>query len=248
DSSVELGSYGVAESEDEMESREDDAEDSDSCSDDSFFVESDDVVSEEEEDELDLLEQQLESETDRRHERYVKKKSRMLSVSSDEGERHSLDDEDGIDLENITDYEDEQEEEQQVMCTRMALVFRMKIKCVAFPIYRVMNAMRSKPAIVIASLNPCMVDRDACVPIEDFEYIRTSDMRENSEKWCVEGVYAQTVDLLHIVELGGRSVVAVSSVYAEFDVPKVHRSVCENKCGRFYWNEGILCRQKCSQE
>ncbi|KAK6023073.1 hypothetical protein OSTOST_11204 [Ostertagia ostertagi] len=185
------------------------------------------------------------------------------------------------------------------------------------------------------SLNPCMVDRDACVPIEDFEvnctcilisgepinatddvfmyfmghqfpfylfkqlnvripsaddfetsldmpetiyknlrfeenmalflvnaskstaiirmlinesYIRTRDMRENSEKWCVEGVYAQTVDLLHIVELGGQSVVAVSSVYAEFDVPKVHRIVCENKCGRFYWNEGILCRQKCSQE
>ncbi|PIO65086.1 hypothetical protein TELCIR_13261 [Teladorsagia circumcincta] len=98
---------------DEMESREDDAEDSDSCSNDSFFVESDEVVSEEEEDELDLLEQQLESETDRRHDRYVKKKSRMLSDSSEEGERHSFDDEDGIDLENITDYEDDEEEEQQ---------------------------------------------------------------------------------------------------------------------------------------
>ncbi|KAK6039003.1 hypothetical protein COOONC_23492 [Cooperia oncophora] len=63
----------------------------------------------------------------------------------------------------------------------------------------------------------------------------------------ISGVYAQTVDLFHIIELGGRSVIAVSSVYAEFNVPKVHHTLCENKCGRYYWNEGILCRQKCSQ-
>ncbi|KAK6013699.1 hypothetical protein OSTOST_20981 [Ostertagia ostertagi] len=112
DSTIELGSYGVAESEDEMESREHDAEDSDSCSNDSFVVESDDVDSGEEDDELDLLDQQLESETDRRHERYVKKQSRVLSVSSEEGERHSLDDDDGSDVEYITDYEDEEEEQQ----------------------------------------------------------------------------------------------------------------------------------------
>ncbi|KAK5966067.1 hypothetical protein GCK32_002576 [Trichostrongylus colubriformis] len=87
-------------------------------------------------------------------------------------------------------------------------------------------------------------------------YIRTGDMQQNSDKWCIEaahptehvtGVYAQTADLLHIVELDGQSVVAVSSVYAEFDVPKVHQTLCNNKCQRFYWNEGILCRQKCTQ-
>ncbi|XGW11470.1 hypothetical protein V3C99_012729 [Haemonchus contortus] len=95
-------------------------------------------------------------------------------------------------------------------------------------------------------------------------YIRTRDMRENSDKWCTEGecavflhteepfnktvgVYAQTVDLFHVVELGGRSIVAVSSVYADFEVPKVHEVVCKNKCRRFYWNEGILCRQQCAQ-
>lgn len=95
-------------------------------------------------------------------------------------------------------------------------------------------------------------------------YIRTQDFRENAGRWCAEGecaalihteepynksagVYAHLVDLVHIIEMSGRSVVAVSSVRAEFSVPKIHRILCENKCKRFYWNEGILCRQKCTQ-
>ncbi|KAL6725938.1 hypothetical protein Aduo_007958 [Ancylostoma duodenale] len=95
-------------------------------------------------------------------------------------------------------------------------------------------------------------------------YIRSPDLRENSDKWCAEGecaafvhreapfnktsgVYAHTADLLHIIEMGGRSIFAVSSVFAEFDLPKVHSLLCEHKCGRFYWNEGVLCRQKCAQ-
>ncbi|WKX93562.1 hypothetical protein Q1695_011103 [Nippostrongylus brasiliensis] len=78
-------------------------------------------------------------------------------------------------------------------------------------------------------------------------YIRTPELRNNSDKWCAEGVYAQVADLLHIIEMGGRSVIAVSTVRAEFSVPKVQRMICENKCKRFYWNEGVFCRQKCEQ-
>ncbi|KAK6746124.1 hypothetical protein RB195_012313 [Necator americanus] len=98
----------------------------------------------------------------------------------------------------------------------------------------------------------------------DENYVRSPDLRENSDKWCAEGecaafvhraapfnktsgVYAHTADLLHVIEMGGQSIFAVSSVYAEFDVPKVQSLLCGYKCAKFYWNEGILCRQKCTQ-
>ncbi|CAJ0597198.1 unnamed protein product [Cylicocyclus nassatus] len=96
-------------------------------------------------------------------------------------------------------------------------------------------------------------------------YIRTPDLRENSDKWCAEGecaafvhreapfnkssgIYAHMADLLHIIEMRGRSIFAVSSVFAEFDLPKVHSLLCGYKCAKFYWNEGVLCRQKCAQK
>ncbi|VDO53733.1 unnamed protein product [Haemonchus placei] len=446
DSNIELDLAGLVgfedEEEEEEESRANYMQDSDSCSNDSFVVDDEGEGSEEEEeDEIDLLDQELESETDRRHQRYLKKKSRLPSSSSEE-EQADEDDEDGSDVEYVTDYEDEENEQQhplidgeaeevesdleseeeserepegddnelssdQGMLDREAEEVEsglesedgsdtepegedaafssdqeMLVNCSCilisgepinatdevfmyfmghqFPFYLFSQARISILLLIAyrftSSLNPCMVDRDACLPIEDFEvncscilisgepinatdevfmyfmghqfpfylfsqifreklnlripaahdfetsldmpeaiyknlrfeenmalflinssrttdiirmlinesYIRTREMRENSDKWCTEGecavflhaeepfnktvgIYAQTVDLFHVVELGGRSIVAVSSVYADFEVPKVHEIVCKNKCRRFYWNEGILCRQQCSQ-
>uniref|UniRef100_A0A0K0DGX6 DUF3700 domain-containing protein n=1 Tax=Angiostrongylus cantonensis TaxID=6313 RepID=A0A0K0DGX6_ANGCA len=63
-------------------------------------------------------------------------------------------------------------------------------------------------------------------------------LRENSAKWCAEGefeafvhteepfnrssgVYAHSADLLHVIELDGRSAFAVSSIYGEFNLSVV---------------------------
>ncbi|WKX93565.1 hypothetical protein Q1695_011104 [Nippostrongylus brasiliensis] len=95
----------------EKESTRADAEDSDSRSDDSFVAdEDDDVRSDGEEDELDLLEKKLEGETNRRHERYLRKKVRQHSTSSEE-EQEQDDEEDDSDVVYITDNEDEEEHE-----------------------------------------------------------------------------------------------------------------------------------------
>ncbi|KAJ1352732.1 hypothetical protein KIN20_009149 [Parelaphostrongylus tenuis] len=100
--------------------------------------------------------------------------------------------------------------------------------------------------------------------LENRSHIRTSDLLENSDKWGTDGecdafvhieeplnkssgIYAHTADLLHVIELDGRSIFAVSSIYAEFSLPVVRRQLCQHKCKLFYWNEGILCRQTCTQ-
>ncbi|KAK5966066.1 hypothetical protein GCK32_002575 [Trichostrongylus colubriformis] len=108
DADVELNLVDFADDEDEL-SRKDSAQDSDGCSNDSFVVESDEEVSEEDDDEIDLLDKELESETDRRHERYERKKSRIPSTSSEESLQDD-EDEDGSDVEYITDYEDDENE------------------------------------------------------------------------------------------------------------------------------------------
>ncbi|KJH41795.1 hypothetical protein DICVIV_12223 [Dictyocaulus viviparus] len=96
-------------------------------------------------------------------------------------------------------------------------------------------------------------------------YIQTSDLRENSDKWCVDGecaayvhieepfnrstgIYPHTADLLHVIKHGNLSIFAVSSVYAEFDISLARQLLCFDKCKRFYWDEGIICQQKCSQD
>ncbi|VDP44426.1 unnamed protein product [Heligmosomoides polygyrus] len=93
-----------AKSEDESRDADADVGDSDICSNDSFVVGDEALDSGESEDALDLLDQQLEGETDRRHERYMRKA----------GEQQGDDDEDESDVEYITDYEDEEDEQDQV--------------------------------------------------------------------------------------------------------------------------------------
>ncbi|CAI4232485.1 unnamed protein product [Auanema sp. JU1783] len=95
-------------------------------------------------------------------------------------------------------------------------------------------------------------------------FIQTDDLRNNSDKWCSEGecsafvhstitlnrtigIYSHAADILEVLEYRGRSMFAVSSVKSQFDIPKVHNLHCEQKCRRFYFNENILCRQKCVQ-
>ncbi|KAJ1360288.1 hypothetical protein KIN20_019218 [Parelaphostrongylus tenuis] len=72
------------------------SEDLESSANDSFITEDDEVVPEQEEDELDYLEQQLESETERRHERYIRKKSRQLSTSSEAKKKTSEEEDEDI--------------------------------------------------------------------------------------------------------------------------------------------------------
>ncbi|VDK80773.1 unnamed protein product [Cylicostephanus goldi] len=89
-------------------------DDSDSISNDSFVVGSDEEDEEEgSEDEIDECDRMLEQETIRRHERYLRRRAREPSTSSEEPVEEQQDDEDGSDVEWATDYEDEEEDRDQ---------------------------------------------------------------------------------------------------------------------------------------
>ncbi|VDM56677.1 unnamed protein product [Angiostrongylus costaricensis] len=75
--------------------------------------------------------------------------------------------------------------------------------------------------------------------LKNENYIRTSDLRENSAKWCAEG---ECEAFVHTEELFNKSSGKQLSIK-----PLVRHQLCQHKCKRFYWNEGILCRQKCVQ-
>ncbi|CAJ0605979.1 unnamed protein product [Cylicocyclus nassatus] len=86
----------------------------DSCSNDSFVVGSDEEDEEEgSEDEIDECDRMLEEETIRRHERYLRRKARQPSTSSEDAVEEHQEDEDGSDVEWETDYEDEEEDRDQ---------------------------------------------------------------------------------------------------------------------------------------
>ncbi|KAL6736009.1 hypothetical protein Aduo_006406 [Ancylostoma duodenale] len=106
-----LDSEDSAEEEDEEESRFS-QDDSDSCSNDSFVVNSSEEGSNEEDDDIDHMDRVLEEETERRHARYMRRRARQPSTSSEDAvQEQSVDDEDGSDVEYVTDYEDEEENE-----------------------------------------------------------------------------------------------------------------------------------------
>ncbi|VDL72479.1 unnamed protein product [Nippostrongylus brasiliensis] len=197
----------------EKESTRADVEDSDSRSDDSFVAdEDDDVRSDGEEDELDLLEKKLEGETNRRHERYLRKKVRQHSTSSEE-EQEQEDEEDDSDVVYITDNEDEEVQEapqnpwldneaeevesgmesedgsdtepegENLAFSSDEEMLEAAVEMVnARPVRNAGDRNRRKRIIVISfslvllityrsvsSLNPCMIDPSACLPLEDFE-------------------------------------------------------------------------------
>ncbi|KHJ87038.1 hypothetical protein OESDEN_13195 [Oesophagostomum dentatum] len=106
-----------AEEEEEVEEEESklSEDNSDSCSNDSFIVHGEDEEGfEESEDEIDECDRKLEKETEQRHERYLKRRARQPSTSSeDPTQEESMEDEDGSDVEYVTDYEGEEEENNQ---------------------------------------------------------------------------------------------------------------------------------------
>ncbi|CAL2035297.1 unnamed protein product [Caenorhabditis brenneri] len=96
----------------------------------------------------------------------------------------------------------------------------------------------------------------------DNEFLRTEAIAKADNRWCLEGecnafvyesgtvnrtigIYSHAADLLQIIEYRGRSIFAVSSVYAEFSVPTIQRLQCEHKCKVFYWGEREMCMKQC---
>ncbi|CAD6188484.1 unnamed protein product [Caenorhabditis auriculariae] len=95
-------------------------------------------------------------------------------------------------------------------------------------------------------------------------FIRTSMLKNSSNRWCqegecnafvyesgvfnkTEGVYSHVADVLQVIEFKGRSIFAVSNAYGKFDVPKVHQMICTNRCKLFYYSERTVCLSQCVQ-
>ncbi|EGT44260.1 hypothetical protein CAEBREN_18590 [Caenorhabditis brenneri] len=104
-----------------------------------------------------------------------------------------------------------------------------------------------------------------CILLPDeklYNFLRTEAIAKADNRWCLEGecnafvyesgtvnrtigIYSHAADLLQIIEYRGRSIFAVSSVYAEFSVPTIQRLQCEHKCKVFYWGEREMCMKQC---
>ncbi|KAF8359531.1 hypothetical protein PRIPAC_94526 [Pristionchus pacificus] len=61
------------------------------------------------------------------------------------------------------------------------------------------------------------------------------------------GDYEMTTDLLHIIQLGSRMVVAASSVSGHFSIPLVHRKICQRTCGDVPRPHISMCERTCEQ-
>ncbi|GMT18408.1 hypothetical protein PFISCL1PPCAC_9705, partial [Pristionchus fissidentatus] len=61
------------------------------------------------------------------------------------------------------------------------------------------------------------------------------------------GDYAMTTDLLHILQLGSRMVIAASSVSGHFSIPLVHKKICQRTCGNVPRPHIAMCERTCEQ-
>ncbi|GMR39954.1 hypothetical protein PMAYCL1PPCAC_10149, partial [Pristionchus mayeri] len=100
--------------------------------------------------------------------------------------------------------------------------------------------------------------------LTNFSMLHAPSLQSNLSKYCDEGEcklffdevsiynrtsgdYEMTSDLLHVVQLGSRMVVAASSVSGHFSIPLVHRKICQRTCGAVPRPHISMCERTCEQ-
>ncbi|GMS87976.1 hypothetical protein PENTCL1PPCAC_10151, partial [Pristionchus entomophagus] len=101
-------------------------------------------------------------------------------------------------------------------------------------------------------------------PTVDSQMLHAPSLPVNFSQYCDEGEcrlffdevvlynrtsgdYEMTTDLLHVIQLGSRMVVAASSVSGHFSIPLVHRKICQRTCINVPRPHIAMCERTCEQ-